>query len=205
MNQQALDCDKPKVGRNCKEFLNLWIQSIKNKPLFSEYELTQMMSLLKLVIKRVQFPSWYKFSESCEKEEGEQLEFEEDYDLYRKELIVIFQNLAMIAPFQSVVLATITDLFKSFENGTKQVTVHSVEGALFVADHLQAAIPGNLRDSKETLFYTTIFGIMKIDFMGKFFHSAIALQYIELLLRYSTYYINDPSFVQIILEKLFFS
>eukprot|EP00347_Sterkiella_histriomuscorum_P020494 403337586 len=196
-----LDTDKPKIGRNIVNFINFWLQSVKkyhDQPTSNVPDVFNQIfqKLLEVVIGRVKYPDW------CTYEEGNVLsEHEEDYHVYREEIVVLFINLAHVKPFHDQFIRTLAQLFESIVPG--KTPFNQAEVPLFLAYHLQQAIPQNMKEQVGNVFSDLMQYIIKIDFF-QYDHKIVSLMLLEDLVRYLPYFIKDQGF-QNQIATIFFS
>lgn len=62
-----------------------------------------IQEILKIIIKRIKYPNWF----DIDGDGNTFIESEEDYQVYRDELSVLFLNIALIKPFHQTLLMII--------------------------------------------------------------------------------------------------
>lgn len=94
---ELFDCDKPDIGRPLLEFYTHWVGAHSKLDALPEEVGQRMMALLDIVGRRIAYPNWCSL-ENLVSEEAEERETE--YKIYREELTVLFNKLALIKPLQ---------------------------------------------------------------------------------------------------------
>jgi hypothetical protein len=98
-------------------------------------------------------------------------------------------------------LQILSDLFKSI---TSSSAINASEVPLFLCLNLFQAIPAKLRESKQNNnYYELIKLILNIDFL-QFNHRITTLMYIENIMKYSPYFMDEEGFVDKVI-RIFFS
>ena len=185
-----LSADKPKIGKPLLEFPSFWLQALKKFDLAHDL----LSDLLQTLIYRVRYPEW------CTHDEFGMSEYEEEYAAYRDELANLFINLASVKSFHPALIKTLAQLFESISPLT--TPFNEAEVPLFLAYHLQQAIPSNMRETADNVYAELMQYIFKIDFL-QYNHKIVIVMLLEDIVRYSSYFINDPKFV-IYITQLFF-
>jgi len=98
---ELFDCDKPDIGRPLLEFLTHWVGAHAKLDALSEDIGRRMLVLIQIVGKRIRYPNWVCL-ENLISEDAE--ERESEYKIYREELTVLFNKIALLKPVHNDLL-----------------------------------------------------------------------------------------------------
>ncbi len=137
---------------------------------------------------------WYQFQENNSGEAAELLENEEDYYLFREELITLFLNLARLDKFLPFVLSSVSALFQQIVPGTTDF--REAEVPLLLMCHLHMIISKQEKEKKDenNAFFQLAQIMINVDFLA-FNHRIITLMFLENLVKYSPFFMELPGFI----------
>ncbi|XP_066912669.1 exportin-T-like [Clytia hemisphaerica] len=168
----------------CHSYLGLLKQLNGCNPLQSQGE--HIKKILHVILNKMKYDHEYNFDRKGKSEESE-AEFLE----FRKEMKVLFGNLAKLNG--GIVIVTSRELITAALNNWRNMSIHDIELAIYVLYCLGEAFPGNIlyNDPDRANLFSDMMNLLITSDVSQHGHWVVLHQYFETVTRYERFFATN--------------
>ncbi|XP_021954226.1 exportin-T isoform X2 [Folsomia candida] len=178
------------------DYLKDYLHLLKQSPALTEQQNKYFQMTLEIITRKLQFDEDYNFMK--------ERETEADFQEFRKQLKIIFENLAQIN--KMTVIEHVKNILNIAIHNWKMLPFHDSEVALLLMYYLGEAIPAagvslfTADLAKSSPIQVLLLLIMNSD-IYLHTHQSVVLQYFEIIVRYEKFFVCHPDYIASVLAS----